>query len=109
MPDEFTQENLRPTPILDFQNSTIDDLAREHPERFANDGESLFDAVGHTAIDFDGRTAECPGAQCDLSEFVKEEAGIFPTRDALFAAHPLLQRGLHGMAFEWVFGGRKSM
>jgi transglutaminase-like putative cysteine protease len=83
-------------------------LAREHPERFANNGESLFDAIEHTAIDFDGQTRSCPGAQCDLSQFVIGEAGMYATRDALFAGHPQLQRSFRGISFELLLGGKKS-
>src|SRR4051812_12606032 len=38
---------------------------------FANDGETLFEAVQSTAIDFEGKTRSC-STVCDLSEFVIE-------------------------------------
>lgn len=39
---------------------------------FANDGETLFEAVQSTVIDFDGRTREC-STGCDLSRFITED------------------------------------
>jgi hypothetical protein len=47
-------------------------------------GETLFDAVGRTAIDWDGATGV---AACDLSAVVREDLGYFDSRDDLFAAH----------------------
>jgi len=54
------------------------------PTPFTNDGESLFDAVGHARIDWDG-TASTPS--CDLSGVVGRSLGVFDARDDLFAMH----------------------
>ncbi|KAA2254519.1 transglutaminase domain-containing protein [Solihabitans fulvus] len=52
------------------------------------DGETLFDALSRTAVDWNGVTS-LPGAcsACDLSATVLADLGRFPSRDALFAAH----------------------
>ncbi|MEV5000187.1 transglutaminase domain-containing protein [Nocardioides sp. LML1-1-1.1] len=52
---------------------------------FSNtDGETLFDAIGRTAVDWGGRTGV---AACDLSALVQEDLGHFDSRDELFATH----------------------
>ncbi len=84
-------------------------LAAKSPLAFANDGETLFDALPHTAVDFHGETAGCAAGQCDLSRHVVADAGIFASRDELFATLPLFQLTLRGRAFEMIYGGRKSM
>lgn len=86
----------------------VESLAQANSARFTNDAESLFDAVGHVAIDFEGRTASCTDGHCDLSRFVVGDAGTFVSRDELFGSLPLLQDSLRGRAFELIFGGRKS-
>lgn len=83
-------------------------LASRNPQAFSNDGESLFDAIDHAAIDFGGTTAGCASGACDLSGFVAGDAGLFESRDDLFAVRPLFQHTLRGRAFELLFGGRKS-
>lgn len=52
-----------------------------------SDGETLFDAVARSAVDWDGVTSE-PGtcSSCDLSAVVRGDAGYFNDRDALFDA-----------------------
>jgi hypothetical protein len=47
------------------------------------DGETLFDALARTAVDWDGVT----GSTCDLSATVLADLGRFSSRDALFAAY----------------------
>lgn len=88
---------------------TLESLARQDPRAFANDGESLFDAIGHAAVDFRGETAGCVDGRCDLSRFAAGDAGVFASRDDLFAAFPLFQRTLRGRAFEIIYGGRASV
>ena len=78
------------------------------PGAFTNDGETLFDAIDHVAIDFRGSTAACGAGGCDLSGFVAGDAGVFESRDDLFAAVPLFQHTMRGRAFELLYGGRKS-
>ncbi|MEU6741578.1 hypothetical protein [Streptosporangium sandarakinum] len=46
-------------------------------------GETLFDAVAHTAVDWDGTTC----SSCDLSGYVLTDLGYFSSRDAFFRAH----------------------
>jgi transglutaminase-like putative cysteine protease len=83
-------------------------LASRNPQAFANDGESLFDAIDHTAVDFGGTTAGCASGACDLSGLVVGDAGVFDSRDDLFANRPLFQHTLRGRAFELLYGGRRS-
>jgi hypothetical protein len=86
---------------------------RDPAAGFRNDGETLFEAVSHVSVDFLGKTRDC-GPFCatspaaDLSRFVLADAGLFDTRDELFARFPALIRTWRGRAFEMVFGGRKS-
>jgi transglutaminase-like putative cysteine protease len=57
--------------------------------RFTNrGGETLFDAVARTTVDWGG-AASCgaPGAACDLSAQVLVDLGHFDSRDELFAHH----------------------
>ncbi|GAA3246426.1 hypothetical protein ACFO1B_54845 [Dactylosporangium siamense] len=51
-------------------------------------GETLFDAVTRTAVDWDGVTST-PGtcSACDLSAAVLADLGHFGSRDQLFARH----------------------
>ncbi|WP_214325968.1 transglutaminase-like domain-containing protein [Nonomuraea sediminis] len=52
--------------------------------RFTNTGgETLFDAVARTAVDWDGATC----SSCDLSRHVLADLGYFDSRDALFRTH----------------------
>lgn len=83
-------------------------LAARTPRGFTNDGETLFDAIDHTAIDFGGMTAGCGPGSCDLSGFVVGDAGVFASRDELFAGRQLFQHTLRGRVFEFLYGGRKS-
>ncbi|MCU1549582.1 MAG: hypothetical protein JWR36_142 [Glaciihabitans sp.] len=54
---------------------------------FTNRGaETLFEAIGRSAIDWDGVTSTVDGESCfDLSRHVVTDLGRFPSRDALFA------------------------
>lgn len=51
---------------------------------FTNAGETLFDAISTTAVDWDG---ECQGGSCDLSATVLADLGRFESREDLFRAH----------------------
>lgn len=54
--------------------------------RFTNTGgETLFEAIGQTAVDWLGVTADCAHS-CDLSAVVLRDLGHYPSRDALFDA-----------------------
>jgi hypothetical protein len=65
----------------------LDDLREMRASGFTNadGGETLFEAIACTAVDWDGRTSE-PSARsaCDLSANVLVDLGRFPSRDALF-------------------------
>lgn len=99
---------------IDFDelHGSTAELAMRSPDGFNNDGETLFEAVAHTAVDFYGKSKACgvvcSTTQLDLSRFVVGDEGLFDTRDMLFATHGLLQYSWRGRAFEAVFGGRKS-
>ena len=74
---------------------TMESLAKRNPDSFANDGESLFDALSHVAIDFRGKSAGCDAMQCDLSRFCsRKRRATFSSRDELFNRYPLFQKSL---------------
>lgn len=56
---------------------------------FSNaDGETLFDAVARTAVDWDAATSGLgPCSACDLSAMVRGDLGRFDSRDELLAVH----------------------
>jgi hypothetical protein len=87
------------------------ELASRAPQEFAHHGESLFDAIAHTPVDFTAQTCKsgCPAADFDLSRFVLADEGFFDTRDEVFERFGSLQDSLRGRAFEAIFGGRKSL
>jgi len=74
---------------------------------FANDGETLFEAIQSTAVDFEGKTRTC-STVCDLSEFVVERSGIFDARDDLFDQLGSFEGTWKGKAFEFLYAGRRS-
>lgn len=77
---------------------------------FTNSGESLFEAVRSTPVDFLGKTCglACAKPEQDLSRFVPANQGYFDTRDEAFDRFGSFQHTLRGRAFELVFGGQKS-
>ena len=85
-------------------------LAEHDPNGFTNStGETLFEAVSRTAIDWHGH-ASCSStsASCDLSGFVVADDGIFSSRDAVFHHYGLFLHQPGGCLFELIFGGRKA-
>ncbi|GAB2594703.1 hypothetical protein GCM10027168_29120 [Streptomyces capparidis] len=67
----------------------LPELAADGVTGFANaSGETLFDAVSRTAVDWDGATSR-PGecSTCDLSAHVLADLGHYPSRDTLFTTH----------------------
>lgn len=99
---------------LDFDelHGSTEELAMKSSDGFSNAGETLFEAVAHTAVDFYGKSNQC-GVVCsttkfDLSNYVVGDEGLFDTRDELFEKFGSLQYSLRGRIFEAVFGGRKS-
>lgn len=100
---------------IDFDelHGSTEELAMRSSDGFSNAGETLFEAVAHTAVDFYGKSSEC-GVVCattkfDLSKHVVGDEGLFDTRDELFARFGSLQSSWRGRIFEAVFGGRKSV
>ncbi|MGH9409050.1 MAG: transglutaminase domain-containing protein [Vicinamibacterales bacterium] len=75
---------------------------------FANDGETLFEAVRSTVIDFDGRTRIC-SKSCDLSRFVVARGTVFDVRDDLFDQLGHFEDTWKGKAFERLYGDRSSV
>jgi hypothetical protein len=97
---------------VDFDElySPIAQLAATSTVGFRNDGESLFEAVKHTPVDFFGKTCglACARPEHDLSKFILEDEGFFDSRDEAFKQFGSFQRTLRGRLFEMFFGGRKS-
>jgi hypothetical protein len=87
----------------------IETLAGTADHGFRNDGETLFQLVEHTHVDFFGKS--CTGgcrSDFDLSRFVLEDEGLFDTRDEAFARHRPFELTFRGRAFEALYGGRFS-
>jgi len=74
---------------------------------FTNDGETLFEALQSTAVDFEGRTRGC-STVCDLSGFVVAHGAVFDTRDELFDRLGSFEDTFRGVAFEAFYAGRSS-
>jgi len=85
------------------------DAASNAGKGFTNTGETLFEAVADTAVDFFGKTCEagCP-SEADLSRFIERDAGFFDSRDDALRSLGSFQNTLRGRLFELLFGGRKS-
>jgi len=77
---------------------------------FINDGESLFEAVQKTPVDFLGKTCglACAKPEHDLSNYILNDEGFFNTRDEAFQRFGSFQDTLRGWGFELFFGGQKS-
>jgi len=77
---------------------------------FANNRESLFEAIQDTPVDLLGKTCDmaCARPEHDLSRFVLDDQGFFDTRDEAFERLGSFQRTLRGRLFEMVYGDRKS-
>lgn len=97
---------------VDFDElySPIAQLAATSTGGFRNDGETLFEAVHHTPVDFFGKTCglACARPEHDLSKFILEDKGFFDSRDEVFIQFGSFQQTLRGRLFEVFFGGRKS-
>ena len=67
----------------------IDELRALRSSGFTNsDGETLFEAIACTAVDWDGRTRGSAGTgACNLSANVIADLGRFDSRDDLFRMH----------------------
>jgi hypothetical protein len=77
---------------------------------FANNSESLFEAVRDTPVDLLGKTCgmACAKPEHNLSRFVLEDKGFFDTYDEAFERLGSFQQTLRGRLFEAFFGDRKS-
>ena len=86
------------------------DLAAKAERPFRNDGESIFDAVDRTPVDFMAKTCgpACVPSNFDLSKFVVSDEGFFDTRDEAFARFGSFQTTLRGRMFELLYGGHAS-
>jgi hypothetical protein len=91
-------------------HATMNQLAGRDATGFTNDGESLFEAITHTPLDFLGETCAMPCAKPEhnLSRFLAADNGFFDTRDEVFEHFGSFQDTLRGRAFEMIFGDRKS-
>lgn len=96
---------------VDFEEvfGPLESLVAATKRRFTNRGESMFEAIGHSVVDFTGKLKKLGhprGAELDLSEFVAEEREIFDSRDALLERY-LAEPSAAGRAlFNLVYGGR---
>ena len=95
---------------FDELHAPIAQLAAATPHGFTNDGESLFEAVRNTPIDFLGKTCglACAKPGQDLSKFILQNHGFFDTRDEVFERFGSFQETIRGRIFEIVFGNQKS-
>jgi hypothetical protein len=67
--------------------------------------------VGSASVDFLGKSCgmACARAEHDLSQFVISNAGLFDQRDEALEKLGSFQHTLRGRAFEFLYGGRKSV
>lgn len=97
---------------VDFDElySPAANLAETARQAFSNAGESIFDAVDHTPIDFMAKTCgpACAPSKFDLSKFVAADEGFFDTRDEVFARFGSFQTTFRGRIFDAIYGGRAS-
>ncbi len=97
---------------IDFDElyGTAADLAERAERAFNNNGESIFDAVDHTPVDFLAKTCRvgCARSNFDLSRFVLADEGFFDTRDEVFERFGSFQATLRGRMFEALYGGSTS-
>jgi transglutaminase-like putative cysteine protease len=97
---------------IDFDElyGTAAELAEKAEHAFNNDGESIFDAVDHTPVDFLAKTCRvgCARSNFDLSRFVLANEGFFDTRDEVFERFGSFHSTLRGRMFEVIYGGRTS-
>jgi hypothetical protein len=86
------------------------DLAAKAERPFRNDGESIFDAVDRTPVDFMAKTCgpACVPSNFDLSKFIVSDEGFLDTRDEAFARFGSFQTTFRGRMFELLYGGRAS-
>jgi hypothetical protein len=85
-------------------------LAATAKHAFTNDGESLFEAVQHTPVDFLGKTCglACAKPEQNLSHFILSDDGFFDTRDEAFDRFGYFGRTFRGRMFEIIWGDRQA-
>lgn len=96
---------------VDFEEvfGTLEELAPATRRRFTNRGESMFEAIGHSVVDFSGKLKKAGhprGVELDLSEFVAEERETFDSRDAMFERYDAEPSAIGRLMFNTVYGGR---
>src|ERR1700722_3758844 len=86
------------------------ELAERAEQAFSNNGESIFDAVDHTPVDFMAKTCRvgCVPSKFDLSRFVLADEGFLDSRDEVFERFGSFDTTLRGRIFEALYGGRSS-
>jgi len=88
------------------------ELVSRSEGRFTNGGETLFEAVRCTPVDFMGKTRKCGVAgdpiSFDLSRYVLSDEGFFGTRDELFARFGSLGQIWRGRLFEAILSRRRE-
>jgi len=95
---------------FDELHAPVTRLVEHSPNGFTNDGESLFEAVLHTPVDFFAKTAalSCATPSCNLSRFVVGDEGFFDLRDEAIQRFGTLNQTLRGRLFEILLGERPS-
>jgi hypothetical protein len=90
---------------------SLPELANKSAGGFTNNGESLFEAIKDTPIDFAGKTCglQCAKPEQDLSRFVLADMGVYDARDEIFSRFALLQDTIRGRMFKLLLAGRRSM
>lgn len=89
---------------FDELHSSMDRLVEDSPG-FSNDGESLFEAVQKTPVDFLGKSCglACAKPGHDLSKYILGDDGFFDARDEVFERFGSFQSTLRGRVFEFAF------
>jgi hypothetical protein len=108
------ERTLMPWPQFQVEGQWIDfdeiygstaELAARASHPFTNKGESMFDAVQNTPVDFLGKSKQCGCPSFDLSGFVVGDDGIFDTRDELVTKFEH-QSWFGSLMFSAIYGGR---
>lgn len=95
---------------VDFDElyGSIEEMARGSAadHAFTNHGQSLYDAVSNTAVDFFGKLRGTDYAVFDLSRFVVGDGGVFDTRDELMERLEPKRSFAGRLIFQLLYGGR---
>jgi hypothetical protein len=84
----------------------MEELAAKARHPFSNAGESIFSAVQDQPVDFLGKSRRGGHPEMDLSPIVTSDAGIYDTREELFAAQGGKPGWLGRLLFNLLYGGR---